>query len=295
MSAMDQEALDKDVEADIATPEDNPDQEFDDAFAEFTRPEEGPENEGDDTPDPEPEPEGNDSPPDPWADAPEELVKERDELRQQLEHARQSDAGRQRAYVAKIQELEQQVANSRQGTGVTGEQVREAMRDPEKFAALKEDYPEIGEAVGELAAGLRQEFDQALNSRMEKVEQFMGSVRQSAAEAAEQAAFAKIEEKHEGWRDTVNTEEFDRWFASQPKDVQTAVGQSTDPGALIWALDTYKAATAPASPPTPGSARKARLAQAATPQGINKAAARRREIPNEFNAAFDHYADRVSR
>jgi hypothetical protein len=129
------------------------------------------------------------------------------------------------------QQLREQVLNAaKQATANAGKeaptnaQAKAALADPEKWAALKAEWPEWGEAVEEvLAARIPQapafdptEFDRKLDER----------VAAETAKVREEAVNAHLDTIVDGdWRATVKSEEFGKWMAAQPDEVK-ALGDS---------------------------------------------------------------------
>lgn len=277
--------------------------EFETAFAEFSGESEEQEEEqaaapegGDEEEEPEPaEPKQDKAEEDPWAAVPEELRNQHQKTVQELErakHAAKSESGRQFALQQKIQELETALkSGAKNNNAPTGEQVREAMRSPEKLAKMKDDFPEVGEAMEEMMGFMRQEFRGELQQRTQKFDQFIGRLQQQQAQNAINSELAKIREAHNDYETTVETPEFQDWVSKQAPKVREQL-TSWSSADVIDLLDRYEAAKAPpqvGKPPQQARSQE-RLRQAATPSGIQRAATRRPGVPDNFEAAFDHYA-----
>lgn len=135
-----------------------------------------------------------------------------------------------------------------------------AIKDPEKWAALKKEFPEWGEAINDfLTANLPKgglTEDQVAAQVEARVE----------AKAAEREAKA-IERKHPAWQDTVKTEEFLAWRASQDERIN-ALGASPYAEDAIEMLDLFAKRNEKPAPVVKDvqAERAARLAAAATTQ-----------------------------
>ncbi len=135
-----------------------------------------------------------------------------------------------------------------------------AIKDPEKWAALKKEFPEWGEAINDfLTANLPKgglTEDQVAAQVEARVE----------AKAAEREAKA-IERKHPAWQDTVKTEEFLEWRASQDERIN-ALGASPYAEDAIEMLDLFSKRNEKPAPVVKDvqAERAARLAAAATTQ-----------------------------
>jgi len=150
-------------------------------------------------------------------------------------------------------------------------QIAKAVNNPEKWEQLKQDFPEWAGAMEEyVAAQLGSVKPQGQMLTPEQVagyvQQQVGQVEQTFARRLEEA---RIEGKHENWKDTINTTEFAQWYAMQPADVQ-ALSASTAARDAIRMLDLFEQAKArPASEVK--QERGARLAAAATVRpGVTK-------------------------
>jgi hypothetical protein len=117
-----------------------------------------------------------------------------------------------------------------------------AAKNPEKWEQLKQDFPEwasameeyVGSKMGNAGTG------QGLTS-----EQVTGYVQQQVAETrAEMSKLieeARIEGKHDNWRQTINTTEFAQWYAVQNPDTR-ALADSPLGRDAIRMLDMYQEA-----------------------------------------------------
>ena len=184
---------------------------------------------------------------------------------QQLLHQLKSTEGR----VAAIQREAAQArsaAQSVEGAAPNQQAINAAMKTPEKWESLKNDFPEWGDAVEALVKAnlgsarpaqqfdpspLRQEFIGGLDS-------VKGAIMAEVTKALEEA---RVENKHEGWKETVNTSDFATWFKAQQPEVQ-GLSASTKARDAIRLLDLFnEAKSKPAS--VVAQDRQGRLAAAA--------------------------------
>lgn len=143
----------------------------------------------------------------------------------------------------------------------TKKEVAAAAKDPDKWEALKKDFPEWGEAIAEFVeAKLGGVAAGPTGPSPEEIEQL---VAERAAATTEQAVRELNEKlvslKYPKWKDTVKTEAFLDWFSKQPADIQALAG-SKDGLDAISVLDKF----AEASKPPEVDDRKQRLAAAAS-------------------------------
>lgn len=98
----------------------------------------------------------------------------------------------------------------------TDAQVKAAMASPEKWAKLKEDYPDWAEPLEAEFAGIRSEIAKLskgapvdVNAIKSEVTKGVGEQLAAGFDAAEERAFVRL--KHPDWKTTVNTPEFKAW------------------------------------------------------------------------------------
>jgi hypothetical protein len=143
----------------------------------------------------------------------------------------------------RIGALQSEFAKARQAQPAeqpTQKQIAAAQVDPEKWAALKQDFPEWGEGItAYVEARLGQLGGAGLTS--EQVEQLV-SQRTEATNAQLEKKFneALVSVKHKDWRKDVNTPEFANWFQVQTPEVQV-LASSKDGFDAIDMLDRFHA------------------------------------------------------
>ena len=141
----------------------------------------------------------------------------------------------------RIGALQSEFAKARQATPAeqpTQRQIAAAQTDPEKWAALKQDFPEWGEGI---TAYVESRLGQmgGVGLTPEQVEQLVAQ-RTDATTSALEKKFneALVSVKHKNWRVDVNTPEFAAWFQLQSPQVQ-ALANSRGGFDAIDMLDRY--------------------------------------------------------
>jgi hypothetical protein len=143
----------------------------------------------------------------------------------------------------RIGALQSEFAKARQAQPAeqpTQKQIAAAQVDPDKWAALKQDFPEWGEGItAYVEARLGQLGGAGLTS--EQIEQIV-SQRTEATNAQLEKKFneALVSVKHKEWRKDVNTPEFANWFQVQTPEVQV-LASSKDGFDAIDMLDRFHA------------------------------------------------------
>jgi hypothetical protein len=160
---------------------------------------------------------------------------------QQMLHKLSSAEGRVAAMHREFEQARQ--ARESVAAAPSNQAMQTALKSPEKWKALKEDFPEWGEAVEALVSenfvggpaasteALRKEFADHLSAVTNGLK----------ADLSRQLAEDRVEARHEGWRDLVKTPAFSGWIAAQKPEVQ-ALGSSEEPRDAIRMLDLFKQA-----------------------------------------------------
>ncbi len=282
--------------------------EFEDAFAEFSDKQEGvepeekepePELKREDEPKPEePEPEVKKDEPvaDIWEGASPALKASFDALESQqanLVHRLNSDKGRVGALQRKINALEKE--------NEVPQKAKEA-EDGKQWESLKEDYPEIAQAIeSKLAsqtAAINTTVQDTVNTAIQPLQQAevtrstMSELDKLSA-PADQGGYG-----HEDWYDTRNSPEYNGWIAQQPVPVQEMMS-SNNAADAAYLLTAFKAqlTQAQAAPESDGKVekiqqqREQQLKDSASI--IPKRESSQRGTPaDDFDSAFSMYAKR---
>lgn len=143
----------------------------------------------------------------------------------------------------RIGALQSEFAKARQAQPAeqpTQRQIAAAQTDPEKWAALKQDFPEWGEGI---TAYVESRLNQlgGVGLTPEQVEQLVAQRTEATTSQLEKKFNeALVSVKHRNWRADVNTEEFANWFKVQAPDVQ-ALANSANGFDAIDMLDRFQA------------------------------------------------------
>lgn len=117
-------------------------------------------------------------------------------------------------------------------------QIAEAAKDPDKWASLKKDFPEWGDAISEFVES-RMGGAVPKGATPDEIEQLVAQRTESAtAEITRKFNEDLVTVAHRNWRTDVKTEDFGAWHRVQPADVQ-ALASSKDPFDAIRMLDLY--------------------------------------------------------
>ncbi|MFC0268572.1 hypothetical protein [Kushneria aurantia] len=299
-------------------------EDFDAAFAEYASGTSA----DHDTPEPQAGGNGNDSeeePPEPSSDDEHPAPSERErQLMSQLERLQQSEAsqrGRVGALQRQINAFRRQQAGQppreapqngqpSAGSSTKSEPRKENQqeRDTKQAAAeavgsedwesLKQDFPDIARALES-----RLDQDRQQRAHLEQQIAEMQSTVQPMQEQAHQqyldGQMRALEARHTDWQEVVNAPAFQQWLNQQPDRVQ-AMMESEDAAEAAALLDFYKGSQQQAGSNDRAAAQQAerdrrqqRLAQSQAPQ--RRGTGQRHAAPEDFEAAFKHYASQPSR
>lgn len=196
------------------------------------------------------------------------------------EHRYRSDLGRQSVLQKRLKELEEKAT---QAPAV----------DPasEKFRKLREDFPEIAEA-------LEEELESRIKRVRGEVVESVEPIKQDFQKKAQAEAEDAVEQAHAGWRDTVKTTEFSTWFADQPEGVKE-LANSTNPNDAITLLNYFTKLTgyqAASAKETPQASQVADIKQKRQQRLEQNVAIRNTGVPpvadqpDDFEAAFKFFS-----
>lgn len=134
-----------------------------------------------------------------------------------------------------------------------------AAKTPEKWAKLKEDFPEWGEAIEELVS-TRAPASAAPQVDLEPLQGQLNALTSQFARAIEEA---KVFGAHRDWKAVINTPEFVNWHRSQSADVQALAASPAAEDAIAM-IDRFKQESRDGNRNV-AQERAARLAAAAVP------------------------------
>jgi len=184
----------------------------------------------------------------------------------QMMHQLKSAEGRVAAFQRELAESKK--AQEISSAAPSQKEISKAAANPEEWEQLKSDFPEWGRAmeafVDARLSGLRAgEVDPS------KIDELVAA-RLASGEAGMLRKVSEIlvENKHSGWKQTVNTPAFNSWLAAQ-NDAMKTLAISEDASDAIKLLDSFKTSQAKPAPQVKQE-RQSRLAAAAgTPSRSN--------------------------
>lgn len=158
---------------------------------------------------------------------------------QLLHHVRTAE-GRVAAMQREFQQAKvaQQVVAPQQAP--TQGQIATAVKSPEKWEQLKQDFPEWGSAVEEFVTSKLGAVQPAQPNLDPKLVEAYVQQQVAATKAEMQLALeeARVEGKYDDWKTTVASPDFLQWFALQPAEVR-ALAESTSSRDAIRMLDMF--------------------------------------------------------
>lgn len=141
------------------------------------------------------------------------------------------------------------------------EQVKQASASTEKWKRLQEDFPEWAEALDERFASLPSGKVDLDGLKKQLKDEFESSIGASALASRE---YARIDRKHDGWEETVNTPEFGAWLQTQTEEVR-GLAASDKAADAIKLLDAFKEHAAKAA--KQDKSKQSRLERSIAPKG----------------------------
>lgn len=140
-------------------------------------------------------------------------------------------------------------------------QIAAAAKSPEKWEAMKADFPEWGEAIESMVesrlGAIKPQAAPTLD--MSEIDRRVG---EAVARERRERVEEYVEDRHPGWKRKVNAPEFGTWFDLQPPEIKN-LAQSPNARDAVRLLDLFKEHNeAPAA--NVQQDRKQRLQQAAT-------------------------------
>jgi len=276
---------------------------FEAAFAEYAK---GEESENPLTPQPD-EPEADEADGEAPAPAPgdEDLSTKLAALEaenQKLKHSEASQRGRLGAYQRQINELQSklQTPQNTPGKPSSEEQARQDAADAagvKDWEALKSDFPEVANALdARLESEKRQiEADRQrqaqLERRIEELSTAVQPIQQQAQENYLRTQVDALSARHPDWQEVVAAPAFAEWLNQQPESLRSLT-ESNDAAEAAALMDLYKSQTGGALDSREGTPDKRQERLAAAQTVSRRGAAPKGGVPDEFEAAFDHYASK---
>lgn len=132
-------------------------------------------------------------------------------------------------------ELRQQ----RQQTASKPKQDDNELLDDAFFESLSADYPELPATIEQKAQRMAQEIleKQGYGTQQPQDEQYQspGQTSPDPYEIQKAIGIAVMDATHNGWRETVQSQDFQLWLATQPERARTAYENTVDPSEL-WGI-----------------------------------------------------------
>ena len=219
------------------------------------------------------------------------------------QHRYNSDLGRQNALQRKIQEQEQliQQLQSKAPTAQGGNPEGSGMSDAE-WNTLKEDFPEVAKAIEVQVNALSSRYEQEISQLKGQI----GPIQQQAQEQFINQQVQALATQHPDYQDymtpanvspdqwTPTARDFRNWLLTQPPAVQQ-VAQSDNAADAAFLISSYKQHKAQTQQRADDVTRQRqrKLEQAKT---IPSRSSHKRSVANDdFDAAFDEFAERAGR
>ena len=221
---------------------------------------------------------------------PDELTKLKEE-NQRLQHQFNSVNGRVSAYQRQAEQYKQQLEQRQQPQ--VGDNPQGSGMSDEKWEQLKEDYPDIAEAMESQLNGIRSQYEGELTRIKGEVEPLKQYQQQAQQELHISSQMQALESQHPDWRDVVKTDEYGQWLQTQPPSVQQLMN-STDAQDNIFLLNTFKATRAPQAPVQNPviSKRERQLRQSQTVPSRSTKGGQNDIADDDYEAAFNYFAEK---
>lgn len=177
----------------------------------------------------------------------------------------------------KIGELNSTVQNLSSQRQQPTQQAPATSLDEGEMSQWEQDFPELAQLAEAKARKIATEMmgGQA-NSQLQAI---------SRDEIVREANLAIMDANYDGWRDTINTQDFALWIATQPADVQEQFNNTVSAkvlGGVLTSFDNWKNKVADR-----GNKSKARLEQALIPSGNAAKVSHAPSAHDEFVAGFN--------
>lgn len=213
---------------------------------------------------------------DPLKDVPEavkKLVASERTARLAAEHAARSNAGRVSALQRKLDEVQRTPRSDSAG----GSNAPDGENGDDEGDPFGKDYPEVSDFV-------ERRVKKLIAPVMQEAEEKKAKEDADAEAARIASAFKTIADAHPDFDQIRHDPNYGKWLARQAPMIQAMAG-SEDPADAIALCDHYKLSTK-------GPQRNSRQDLIEAAEEIpSKGGARRNGVPDDFDAAIDHYAN----
>jgi len=216
---------------------------------------------------------------------------------QKLKHSEASQRGRLGAYQRQINQLHSQLqqVQSTAGESKSEDQKRQDAADAagvKDWESLKEDFPEVANALDarlQTEAKQREEDRQRQAQLEQQIAQLQSAVQPIQQQAQDQYLKSQVDAlsaRHPDWQEVVAAPAFAEWLNQQPESLRRLT-ESNDAAEAAALMDLYKS-QAKGAGGNSADKRQERLASAQTVS--RRGTSPRGGAPDDFEAAFDHYA-----
>ena len=241
----------------------------------------------------------DDAAPDDQPDDLSERLKALETENERLRHSDASQRGRIGAYQRQLNEhqrkaLEPEAAKppAQESKAQDDDQQRQGMADSagvDDWKEFKEDFPDMARAF-ESRLKADQQTQAQLRQDIAELRSTVQPIQEQAHQQQLQSEYVRLESRHTDWREVVNAPEFDSWLNTQNPSIQ-ALKESDSADDASALLDFYKATNAAGDEDSRAPKHDKRQARLANAQTVSRrGAATRGGAPEEFDAAFEHYA-----
>jgi chromosome segregation ATPase len=218
---------------------------------------------------------------------------------EKLKHSEASQRGRLGAYQRQINQLQsqlQQTQNTPGNDSKSDEQKRQEAADAagvKDWEALKEDFPEVAKALDARLESEKRQIEQdrqrqaQLEQQIAELQSAVQPIQQQAQDQYLKTQVDALSARHPDWREVVSAPAFAEWLNQQPESLRRLT-ESNDAAEAAALMDLYKSQNGQAVESDSADKRQERLASA---QSVpRRGSTPKQGVPDEFEAAFAHYA-----
>ena len=218
---------------------------------------------------------------------------------EKLKHSEASQRGRLGAYQRQINQLQSQLQQTQNTPGndpKSDDQKRQEAADAagvKDWEALKEDFPEVAKALDARLESEKRQIEQdrqrqaQLEQQIAELQSAVQPIQQQAQDQYLKTQVDALTARHPDWREVVSAPAFAEWLNQQPESLRRLT-ESNDAAEAAALMDLYKSQTGQAVESDSADKRQERLASA---QSVpRRGSTPKQGVPDEFEAAFAHYA-----
>ena len=147
-----------------------------------------------------------------------------------------------------------ELRQTRQQPAAKQQQSDNELLDDSFFEALAADYPELPATIEQKAQRMAQEIlEQQGYTQQPQERQYQQPVQSASPDPYEiqkAIGIAVMDATHNGWRETVQSQDFQLWLATQPERARTAYENTVDPSELWGIINGFNSHSAAAGKTT---------------------------------------------